>query len=139
MSIGKQEADRVCCKHTGPRGNCFDGATAMSSILNSRAGKYPFPSLVPANGQPVTLAEHVDHEARAFRDRGDSIGKFIADHLDRLTQLVLWTGATSPEQHVDRMDVWDTEITARHYDRGYEDGIEAARREYGLRHGFPLD
>jgi hypothetical protein len=113
--------------------------TAMPSLPKSRPGKYPFSPLVPLNGEPVTLAEHIDFEARASRDRGDEIGNFIADHLDRLCQLVLWTGATTPEEHVDRMDVWDSEIAARHYDRGYEDGIQAARREYGLRHGFPID
>jgi hypothetical protein len=111
----------------------------MSSISKPCPSRYPFPSLVPANGQPVSLAEHVDSEARAFRNRGDEIGNFIAEQLDRLTQLVLWTGAENPEAHRDRMEVWDSEIAARHYDRGYEDGIHAARREYGLRHGFPID
>jgi hypothetical protein len=85
------------------------------------------------------MAEHVDCEARAYRDRGNAIGRFIADYLDRLSQLLLWTGAATPEEHVERMEVWDAEIAARHYDRGYEDGIAAARREYALRHGFPID
>jgi hypothetical protein len=69
----------------------------------------------------------------------DEFGAFIAEHLERLAQLVRWTGATTPADHNDRMEVWDDEISTRHYDRGYEDGLEAARREYGLRHGFPLD
>jgi len=97
------------------------------------------PGTIPANGQPTTLAEHIDHEAMAYRARNDDLGAFIADHLDRLAQLVRWTGAETPAAHEERMEVWDDEIRARCYDRGYEDGLEAARREYGLRHGFPPD
>jgi len=111
----------------------------MSSLANARASHHSSPAMLPANGQPLTLAEQVDHESLAFRMRGDSIGQFIADHLDRLAQLVRWTDASTPEDHDSRMEVWDGEISARTYDRGYEDGISAARREYGLRHGFPLD
>jgi hypothetical protein len=74
----------------------------------------------------------IDDEARAYRDRGDVLGRFLADHLDRLAQLVRWTGALTPEQHEDRMEIWDDEIRAKWFDRGYEAGIEAARKEYGL-------
>ena len=111
----------------------------MSSLANARASHHSSPAMLPANGQPVTLAEQIDHEALAYRSRGDSIAQFIADHLDRLAQLVRWTGANTPEDHDSRMEVWDGEIRAKQYDRGYEDGLDAARREYGLRHGFPLD
>ncbi len=111
----------------------------MSSLANARPAHHTSPPMLPANGQPLTLAEQVDHEARAYRERGDSIGLFIAGHLDRLAQLILWTAASAPEEHESRMEVWDDEIRARCYDRGYEDGLEAARREYGLWHGFPLD
>ena len=102
-------------------------------------GQRSLPALVPANGQPLTLAEQIDHEALSYKARGDSFSQFIASHLDRLAQLVRWTGANSPEEHEARMEVWDSKIAAKHYDRGYEDGLDAARREYGLRHGFPLD
>jgi hypothetical protein len=108
----------------------------MSSLLDSRTSHH---SVTAPNGEPQTLADIVADEARAYRDRADSIGSFIADHLDRLAQLVRWTHATTPEDHDDRMEVWDTEISARTYDRGYEDGLDAARREFGLIHGFNLD
>jgi hypothetical protein len=85
------------------------------------------------------LAERIDHEALSYRAWNDEFGAFIAEHLDRLAQLVRWTGANTPADHNDRMEVWDDEISSRHYDRGYEDGLEVARSEYGLRHGFPLD
>jgi hypothetical protein len=104
----------------------------MSSLLESRAAHHSLPALVPSNGEPQSLAESIDHEALSYRERGDSIGQFIAEHLDRLAQLVRWSGAQNPDQHEDRMEVWDDEIRAKHYDRGYEDGLEAARNEYGL-------
>ena len=87
----------------------------MSSLANARGSHYSSPAMLPANGQPVTLAEQIDHEALACRSRGDSIGHFLADHLDRLSQLVRWTGAETPEQHEERMDVWDDQIRVRQY------------------------
>ena len=104
----------------------------MSSLRNARSAHHSPPALLPSNGEPRSLAELIDDEARAYRDRGDSIGRFIADHLDRLAQLVRWTGATTPDQHEERMEIYDDELRAKHYDRGYEDGLEAARNEYGL-------
>ena len=75
----------------------------MSSVTNISDAWKPAqevqPAQVPANGEPQTLAETIDHEALSYRERGDSIGKFIADHLDRLAQLVRWTDASTPEEH----------------------------------------
>src|SRR5690242_20085577 len=83
----------------------------------------------PVNGQPVTLAEFVDDEARAYRAQGAAEAAFIAEHLERLAQLVRWTGATTPEEHTDRMEVWDAEVRAKWFDQGFEEGMGAARRE----------
>jgi hypothetical protein len=94
---------------------------------------------VPVNGQPVTLVEQIDHEALAYRELGDSFSQFIASHLERLAQLVLWTDAKTPEEHEGRMEVWDDEIRDKFYDRGFEDGLQTARNEYGLLHNFPID
>jgi hypothetical protein len=85
------------------------------------------------------LAEQIDHEALSYKARGDSFSQFIASHLARLGQLARWTGASSPEEHESRMEVWDFEIAARHYDHGHQDGLDAARREYGICYGVPLD
>lgn len=86
---------------------------------------------VAANGQPVTLAEYVDDEARAFRAKGTAEAAFIAANLERLAQLIRWTGATTPAEHDDRMEVWDADIAERHFDRGYAEGVRAARHELG--------
>jgi hypothetical protein len=111
----------------------------MSSLPESSLTVQSTLRLVPAKGEPQSLVEMIDHEARAYRERGDSFGRFLSRQLERLAQLVLWTGAETPEDHEDRMEVWDSEIASRHYDSGFESGLEYARREYGLRHGFPID
>ena len=91
------------------------------------------------NGQPQTLAEIVDYEALGYRAWGTQAGDFLARQMERLAQLIRWTEASTPEDHEERMDVWDDQIRVNQYERGYEDGLDAARREYGLRHGLPLD
>ena len=47
---------------------------------------------VSANGRPTTLAELVDHEALAYRAWGTPEGDFLARQMERLAQLVRWTG-----------------------------------------------
>jgi hypothetical protein len=83
----------------------------------------------PVNGLPPTLAESVEHEAMAFRSRGTALGDFLATHLERLGQLLRWSGATTPAEHEERMDIWDSEVRARWYDQGWHDGAEAVRAE----------
>jgi hypothetical protein len=104
----------------------------MSSLRNPRSAHYSPPALVPSNGEPQSLPDLIDDEARAYRDRGDSIGRFIADHLDRLAQLVRWTGATTPDHHEERMEIYDDELRAKWFDHGFDAGLQAARDEYGL-------
>jgi hypothetical protein len=83
---------------------------------------------VPANGQPTTLVEIVEHEAMGYRVWGTAEGDFLARQMDRLAQLIRWTGASNPKDHEDRMEVWDNEIRDRFYDQGYHDGYEAGRK-----------
>jgi hypothetical protein len=87
------------------------------------------PPAVPVIGRPMTLAELVDHEAMAYRIRGTPAGEFLARQMERLAQLVRWTGASTPEEHEARMDVWDDELRQQWFDRGYHEGLEAGRRE----------
>jgi hypothetical protein len=84
---------------------------------------------VPMNGQPMTLAEVVDHEAMAYRAWGTPAGDFLGRQMERLAQLIRWTGATTPEEHEARMEVWDEEVREQWYDRGYHEGQEAGRRD----------
>jgi hypothetical protein len=82
----------------------------------------------PVNGRPTTLAEIIDDEARAFRAQGTPAASLIAETLERLSQLVAWTGASTPQEHIDRMAVWDDELRQQWFDRGYSEGLEAGRR-----------
>jgi hypothetical protein len=85
--------------------------------------------LVPANGQPTTLLEIVEHEALGYKAWGTPAGKFLADQLGRIAQLLRWSGARTPEDHEDRMELYDRELRDRHYDQGYHDGLEVGLRE----------
>src|SRR5262245_25395896 len=105
----------------------------MSTVSRpSPNGQRSLPALVPANGQPLTLAEQIDHEALSYKARGDSFAEFLAENLERLAQLVRLTHATTPEEHSERIEILDDEIRAKWLDRGYDAGLEAARDEYGL-------
>lgn len=101
----------------------------MTSLPQTRPSVQSTLRVVPLNGEPVTLAEQIDSEARSYRDRGDSFGLFLARQLDRLAQLVSWTGAQTPEEHEDRMQAWDDLIRDQWFDRGYDAGIRAARSD----------
>ena len=75
-----------------------------SESLTIVPDSFPFPgearrpSEAPiANGQPRTLAEVVDHEAMGYRAWGTPTGDFLARQMERLAQLVRWTGADDPK------------------------------------------
>jgi hypothetical protein len=87
------------------------------------------PPAVPSDGQPAALAEVIDREATTYRAWGTPAGDFLARQMERLAQLVRWTGAATPEDHEARMELWDDELREQWYERGYHDGQEAARRE----------
>lgn len=83
------------------------------------------PAPTPANGVPRTLVETIDDEARSYWSWGTPTGDFLARQMERLAQLVRWTGATTPADHEARMEVWEEDIRAQQYDRGYADGLAA--------------
>jgi hypothetical protein len=106
-----------------------DGLAIAPDRLPAAGELSLLPPLIPSNGQPLTLAEVIDHEAMAYRAWGTPVGEFLARHMERLAQLIRWTGATTPEEHEARMEVWDDEVREQWYDRGYHEGLEAGRRE----------
>jgi hypothetical protein len=81
------------------------------------------------DGRPTTLAETVDHEALAYRAWGTPEGDFLARQMERLSQLVRWTGAVTPEDHEARMEVWEEDRRRQWEDRGHAAGLEQGRRE----------
>jgi hypothetical protein len=87
------------------------------------------PSPDGANSRPTTLAELVDHEALAYRAWETPEGDFLARQMERLAQLIRWTGAATPEVHEARMEVWDEQLRQQWEDRGHAAGLEQGRRE----------
>ena len=57
-----------------------------------------------------------------FRRSGSPLAGFIADQLERLAQVVAFTGAQSPQDFADRLDVHERDLLASEYDRGFADG-----------------
>ena len=72
-----------------PRGRGRDPAPAPVSG-GAPAAADP---VAAVDGRPTTLAELVDHEALAYRAWGTPEGDFLARQMERLSQLVRWTGA----------------------------------------------
>jgi hypothetical protein len=105
------------------------GLAIVPPPFPAAVGPIVVPESVPGNGQPMTLAEVVDHEAMGYRAWGNPAGDFLARQMERLAQLIRWTGAATPEEHEERMEVWDEEVREQWFDRGYHEGCEAGRRE----------
>jgi hypothetical protein len=94
----------------------------------------------PVAGGAPSLADQVAAEADRFRRSASPIAGFLADQLERVAQLIRWTGATTPQEHTDRMEVWEDEIRDRAFERGYQSAQDEAheRRTFGPL-GRPLD
>jgi hypothetical protein len=75
-----------------------------------------------ADGPWLTFAELIDHEALDYRAWGTPVGDFLARQMEILAQSVRWTGATTPEEHESRIEVWDGDLRERWRAIGYEEG-----------------
>jgi hypothetical protein len=76
----------------------------------------------------LDLPEWLAAQAAWYRSRGSDAADWLGAAIDRMAQLVHWTGATIPAEHDDRMEVYDRELRERHYQDGYADGHAAAMR-----------
>jgi hypothetical protein len=74
-----------------------------------------------------TFAEQIDQEAMSYRAWGSPVGDFLARVMETTAQLVRWTRATTPQEHEDRMEVWDAVIRERWEARGFEEGRRQCR------------
>ncbi len=115
-----------------PKGHPPDPETFVDHVvgIDSMGGEV-FASDVddePAIGDPMSLAETLDREALAYRGWNTPIGDFLADQMDRVAYLVRFTGATTPREYADRLEVLDLGIAEQHFDRGYTEGAAATRR-----------
>lgn len=101
-----------------------DHTTTAADGQAVRVVKTPRPPIQPEED----LADWVARQADAWRS-GGLRERWLAHKLDELAQLVAWTGASTPSDHDDRMQVWDTDIRERHYDRGYADAVRSMRTD----------
>jgi hypothetical protein len=76
----------------------------------------------PIAGGAPSLADLVAVEADRLRRSASPIAGFLADQLERVAQLVAFTGALSPQDFVDRLEIHERDLLAREYDRGFSDG-----------------
>lgn len=81
----------------------------------------------PATSQD--LASRIEREARKYRGRPGEAAELIAETLERLAQLIAWTGATTAREHRDRMDVWDEQLRGQWFDRGYQSALDHHHQE----------
>jgi hypothetical protein len=79
-------------------------------------------TITAVTAAPRTLAEVVDHEAMAYRAWGTPEGDFLARQMERLAQLIRLTEAETPGEFEDRLEVYECDLRAREYDRGFDDG-----------------
>jgi hypothetical protein len=80
-------------------------------------------AIIAVTAAPRTLAELADHEALAYRAWGTPDGDFLARQMERLAQLIRLTEAETPGDFEDRLEVYECDLRAREYDRGFEDGM----------------
>lgn len=128
-------ADARACLATNA-GNT-EAVTTMGSVSGKDAPADPFPFgpdyedlewdyqyhvQLEESPAPRNLAEAVDHEAIAYRAQGTELGDFLAGQMDRLAQLVRFTGAESVAQFLDRFEALEASAREQHYERGYHDG-----------------
>ena len=51
----------------------------------------------------TSLLNHVKAEAIRLSERGGAHAAFVADQLERIAQIIVFTGAETPEQYADRV------------------------------------
>jgi hypothetical protein len=81
-------------------------------------------SFIPAN---LDFVAWLDEQGRQHHIRGGESPEYsyggwhdwLGGQIDRLAQLVRWTGATSPSEHEERMEVYERELRERCYADGY--------------------
>jgi len=76
----------------------------------------------------TSLLNHVKAEAIRLRERGGSHAAFVADQLERVAQLIQFTGAETPGQYEDRVFANEQAVQEQHFERGYQEGRESVLR-----------
>jgi hypothetical protein len=86
------------------------------------------PAPAPCGDSPMTLLDIVRREANVFRAWGTVEGNFLAGEMERIARLLEWTGATTPQDHVERIAVWDEALQQSWFQDGYSAGLIASHQ-----------
>jgi hypothetical protein len=76
----------------------------------------------------TSLLNHVKAEAIRLRERGGSHAAFVAEQLERVAQIIVFTGAETPEQYDERVFANEQAVQEQHFERGYQEGRESVLR-----------
>jgi hypothetical protein len=76
----------------------------------------------------MSLLHHVRDEILRLRAQESRSGNFMADQLERVAQVIVFTGAETPEQYVDRVFANEQAVQEQHFERGYQEGRESVLR-----------
>ena len=79
-------------------------------------------SITAVTAAPRTLAELVDHEALAYRAWGTPEGDFLAPADGAAGAAHPLHAGRDAQEFEDRLEVYEFDLRAREYDRGFEDG-----------------
>jgi hypothetical protein len=70
----------------------------------------------------TSLLNHVKAEALRQRERGGTYAAFVADQLERIAQIIVFTSAETPEQYEDRLVANEMAVQEAEFERGYQEG-----------------
>jgi hypothetical protein len=76
----------------------------------------------------MSLFHHVRDEILRLRAQESRSGNFMADQLERVAQIIVFTGAETPEQYADRVFANEQAVQEQHFERGYQEGRESVLR-----------
>ena len=76
----------------------------------------------------TSLLNHVKAEAIRLRARRGAHAAFVAEQLERIAQVIVFTGAETPEQYADRVFANEQAVQEQHFERGYQEGRESVLR-----------
>lgn len=115
------------------------GAPALAELEQELEDPRPVVSHAPGS-----LVELVEHEALGYRAWKTPAGDFLARQMERLAELIRFTGATTPEDHEDRITAEEAMLREHWYELGRaHEREQMARDAWELRTfgpmGRPLD
>ncbi len=79
--------------------------------------------------EPRTLEQSIRDESRAYGETGTPMGAFLSRQLDRLAQLIRFTGAETGEDFEARFAVMEDDVRDEAFRRGYNEGQNAGLRQ----------